>query len=66
MGDFDNDGDIDAVVNCVNAVPQLLRCDSTLKRSWVKIRAGGHEVEQDGDWGADQGDGADRDAVVVC
>ncbi|HEX4284820.1 MAG TPA: CRTAC1 family protein [Terracidiphilus sp.] len=38
IGDFDNDGDLDAVVNCVNAVPQLLRCDQTLNRSWIKIR----------------------------
>ena len=38
VGDFDNDGDLDVVVNCVNAVPQLLRCDSNLNRSWVKIR----------------------------
>jgi hypothetical protein len=38
VGDYDNDGDLDAVVNCVNSVPQLLRCDSTLNRSWVKIR----------------------------
>src|SRR6202012_2995941 len=29
FGDFDNDGDLDAIVNCVNAAPQLLRCDST-------------------------------------
>ena len=41
LGDFDNDGDLDAIVNCVNAVPQLLRCDSTLNRSWVKIRVVG-------------------------
>ena len=27
FGDFDNDGDIDVLVNCVNDVPQLLRCD---------------------------------------
>jgi hypothetical protein len=38
VGDFDNDGNLDAVVNCVNAGPQLLRCTSTLNRSWVKIR----------------------------
>ena len=28
FGDFDNDGDIDVVINTVNDYPQLLRCDS--------------------------------------
>jgi hypothetical protein len=41
VGDYDNDGDLDAVVNCVNSVPQLLRCDSKLKRNWIKIRVVG-------------------------
>src|SRR5439155_4235255 len=36
FGDFDNDGDIDVLVNCVNDVPQLLRCDSTLPNNWIK------------------------------
>jgi enediyne biosynthesis protein E4 len=62
VGDFDNDGDLDVVVNCVNAVPQLLRCDSTLhptdkdlsagtpmlKRSWVKIRVVGTKSNRTG------------------
>ncbi len=48
VGDFDNDGDLDAVVNCVNAVPQLLRCDSTLKRSCVKIRLVGTKSNKTG------------------
>jgi hypothetical protein len=48
IGDFDNDGDLDAVVNCVNAVPQLLRCDSTLNRSWVKIRLVGTKSNRTG------------------
>jgi enediyne biosynthesis protein E4 len=54
LGDFDNDGDLDAVVNCVNAVPQLLRCDavpgeaSVLKRSWVKIRLAGTKSNKTG------------------
>jgi enediyne biosynthesis protein E4 len=48
VGDFDNDGDLDAVVNCVNAIPQLLRCDSTLNRSWVKIRLVGTKSNKTG------------------
>ena len=62
VGDFDNDGDLDVVVNCVNAVPQLLRCDSTVdhlagkepsagtstKRSWAKIRLVGTKSNRTG------------------
>jgi enediyne biosynthesis protein E4 len=48
IGDFDNDGDLDAVVNCVNAVPQLLRCDSSLNRSWIKIRLVGVKSNRTG------------------
>jgi hypothetical protein len=48
VGDFDNDGDLDAVVNCVNAVPQLLRCDSKLNRSWIKIRLVGKKSNRTG------------------
>jgi hypothetical protein len=48
FGDYDNDGDIDVAVNCVNAVPQLLRCDSTLKRNWIKIKLQGVKSNRTG------------------
>jgi hypothetical protein len=38
FGDFDNDGDIDVVVNCTNDVPQLLRCDGSAGNNWLKVK----------------------------
>ena len=48
FGDFDNDGDIDVVVNCINWRPQLLRCDSTLQRNWIKIGLVGTKTNRSG------------------
>jgi hypothetical protein len=48
FGDFDNDGDIDIAVNCINAPPQLLRCDSTLNRNWIKIKLVGTKSNRSG------------------
>jgi hypothetical protein len=48
FGDYDNDGDLDIAVNCVNTIPQLLRCDSTLNRSWVKIKLVGVKSNRTG------------------
>ena len=38
FGDFDNDGDVDVVVNTVNDFPQLLRCDSRTENNWIKVK----------------------------
>ena len=48
FGDFDNDGDIDVVVNTVNDVPQLLRCDTKLANNWIKIRTIGTKSNRSG------------------
>ena len=48
FGDFDNDGDVDVVVNCVNDYPQLLRCDSSLKNNWIKVRTIGTKSNRSG------------------
>jgi hypothetical protein len=38
LGDFDNDGDLDVLVNCINDVPQLLRCDQSVGNHWIKLK----------------------------
>jgi enediyne biosynthesis protein E4 len=48
FGDFDNDGDIDVVVNCVNDYPQLLRSDSKVANNWIKVRTIGTKSNRSG------------------
>lgn len=48
FGDYDNDGDIDIVINSVNAPPELLRIDSTNQNNWIKIKTIGTRSNRDG------------------
>jgi hypothetical protein len=48
FGDYNNDGNMDAVVNCINAPPQLLRCDSIIPRKWIKLRLVGKASNRTG------------------
>jgi hypothetical protein len=48
IGDFNNDGCLDVLVNCVNDVPQLLRCESTLKNNWIVVKTVGTKSNRSG------------------
>jgi len=48
FGDFDNDGDLDIVVNAVNDYPQLIRCDSQTGNNWIKVRTIGTRSNRSG------------------
>jgi hypothetical protein len=48
IGDFNNDGTLDVLVNCVNDVPQLLRCESALKNNWIRIKTVGVKSNRSG------------------
>jgi hypothetical protein len=48
IGDFDNDGNLDVLVNCVNDVPQLLHCQSTLNNNWLKVKTVGLKSNRSG------------------
>lgn len=38
FGDYDNDGDIDVVVNNMNEIPSLLRNDGGNYNNWIKVK----------------------------
>ena len=48
FGDFDNDGDVDILINAVNDYPQLLRCDSNTGNHWLKVRTLGVKSNRSG------------------
>jgi len=48
VGDFNNDGMLDVLVSCINDVPQLLRCASTLKNHWILVKTVGTKSNRSG------------------
>ena len=48
IGDFDNDGDLDVLVNCINDFPQLLRCDTRRRFNWIKVKVIGTKSNRTG------------------
>jgi enediyne biosynthesis protein E4 len=48
FGDYDNDGDTDILINPVNAVAELLRCDSGNQNNWVTIKTIGVKSNRSG------------------
>src|SRR5215212_10264843 len=48
FGDFDNDGDVDILINPVNAYPELLRSDSNTKNNWITVKLVGVKSNRDG------------------
>lgn len=48
FGDFDNDGDLDVVINPVNDVPVLLRADRTNGNNWLAVKTIGVKSNRTG------------------
>ncbi|MCY7376789.1 MAG: CRTAC1 family protein [Pyrinomonadaceae bacterium] len=48
FGDVDNDGDLDIVINVVNATPELIRNDSKSGNNWLKIKLVGTKSNRGG------------------
>src|SRR6266849_6679434 len=48
FGDFNNDGDVDVLVNTVNDFPQLLRGESRTANNWIKIKTIGTKSNRSG------------------
>jgi len=48
FGDYDNDGDTDILINPVNALPELLRCESSNQNNWITIKTVGVKSNRSG------------------
>jgi len=46
--DYDNDGDVDILINSVNGRPELLRADSSNQNNWIKIKTVGVKSNRNG------------------
>lgn len=48
FGDFDNDGDLDILINNMSNYPSLFRCDSTNHNHWIRVRTVGVNSNRSG------------------
>jgi len=48
FGDYDNDGDMDVVINPVNSAPALLRVDGQTGNNWIAVRLRGIRSNRSG------------------
>ena len=48
VGDIDNDGDLDVLINNQDAAPKLLRNDSASRGHWLEVELTGHASNRDG------------------
>ena len=48
FGDFDNDGDVDILINKMNDCPSLLRCDRENRNHWIKVKLVGTRSNRSG------------------
>jgi hypothetical protein len=48
FGDYDNDGDVDILINPVNAYPELLRAETNTKHNWITVKLIGVRSNRDG------------------
>jgi hypothetical protein len=48
FADYDNDGDVDILINPVNAAPELLKCESNTGNNWITIKTIGVKSNRDG------------------
>ncbi|HEY6122195.1 MAG TPA: CRTAC1 family protein [Pyrinomonadaceae bacterium] len=48
FGDYDNDGDVDVLINSVNALPQLFKAESSNQNNWITIKTIGVKSNRSG------------------